>query len=126
VTALNRKLLRDLWSLKAQAASIALVVACGIGGFVASFATYESLLESREHYYEVARFPHVFAEVRRAPRSVAPQIAAIDGVAEVHTRVVREVQLDVPEVPQPMIARMIGEDFAGPQAMNRLTLRSGR
>jgi putative ABC transport system permease protein len=126
VKALDRKLLRDLWSLKAQAASIALVVACGIGAFIASFATYESLLASRDHYYETARFPHVFAEVRRAPRALLPRIVEIPGVAEAETRVVREVQLDVPEVPQPMIARVIGADFAGPQTMNRLTLASGR
>jgi putative ABC transport system permease protein len=65
--ALDRKLARDLWSLKTQVLSIALVIACGIGGFVGMFSTYESLLWSREHYYDTARFPHVFAAAKRAP-----------------------------------------------------------
>ena len=36
--ALNRKLLRDLWALKTQVASIALVMACGLGAFIGSFS----------------------------------------------------------------------------------------
>ena len=36
--ALDRKLLRDLWRLKTQVVSIALVIACGIGGFYPSDA----------------------------------------------------------------------------------------
>ena len=33
--ALNRKLARDLWAMKTQVVSIALVIACGIGAFIA-------------------------------------------------------------------------------------------
>ncbi len=123
---LDRKLVRDLWSLKAQVLSIALVIACGIGGFIASFSTHESLLQSRDTYYDTARFPHVFADVKRAPRTLLGQIAAIPGVSEVALRVVRDVQLDVEGVAQPMVARMIGFNPEKPQAMNRATLRSGR
>ena len=54
VSSLNRKLLRDLWSLKTQVVSIALVIACGIGGFIGSFSTHGSLLWSRDNYYAVS------------------------------------------------------------------------
>jgi len=100
--ALDRKLLRDLWSLKTQVASIALVIACGIGGFIASMSTHESLLLTREQYYDAARFPHVFAEAKRAPDFLAARIADIPGVSAVATRVMRDVQLDVPGVIQPI------------------------
>jgi len=126
VKAINRKLARDLWALKAQVVSIALVIACGTGGFIATFSTHESLTRSREHYYDVARFPHVFATVKRAPATLADRIRAIPGVSEVETRLVYDTQLDVPGVAPPMIARLIGLDFAHPGGMNRLTLRSGR
>ena len=53
--ALDRKLLRDLWSLKTQVVSIALVIACGIGGFIGTFSTYGSLLQSRDDYSATAR-----------------------------------------------------------------------
>jgi putative ABC transport system permease protein len=123
---LDRKLLRDLWSLKTQVVSIALVMACGIAAFIASFSTYYSLQSSREHYYDSARFAHVFAAAKRAPASLAERIRAIPGVAEAETRVVRDAQLSIEGVSPPMIARLIGLDFARPPGMNRLTLRSGR
>ncbi|HJQ61556.1 MAG TPA: ABC transporter permease [Burkholderiales bacterium] len=126
VAAIDRKLLRDLWGLKTQVISIALVIACGIGGLIASFSTYDSLLYSREHYYDTARFPHVFTTAKRAPGSLEERIRAIAGVSEVETRVVRDAQLSIPGVVPPMIARMIGFDFARPSAMSRLTLRTGR
>jgi putative ABC transport system permease protein len=69
--ALHRKLFRDLWATKTQVLSIALVIACGIGGSIASFSTHQSLLDAREHYYEVARFPHLFAEAKTGAQFVA-------------------------------------------------------
>jgi putative ABC transport system permease protein len=125
-SSLDRKLLRDLWALKTQVVSIALVIACGIGGFIGSFSTYGSLLWSRDNYYDTARFPHVFATAKRAPQSLAERIRAIPGVVEAQTRVVREAQLSIPGVVPPMIARLIGHDLEHPGGMNRLTLTSGR
>jgi putative ABC transport system permease protein len=126
VKAIDRKLLRDLWALKTQVVSIALVIACGIGGFIASFSTHDSLVWSREHYYDTARFPHIFATAKRAPLSLAEAIHAIPGVSEVETRVTRDAQLSIEGVVPPMIARLIGVDFARLPAMSRLTLKSGR
>jgi putative ABC transport system permease protein len=126
VKAIDRKLQRDLWALKTQVVSIALVIACGIGAFIASFSTHESLSYSRERYYDTARFAHVFATLKRAPLSLETRIRAIPGVSEVETRVLRDAQLSVPGVVPPMIARLIGMNFAHRGGMNRLTLTSGR
>jgi putative ABC transport system permease protein len=126
VRALDRKLVRDLWSLKTQVVSIALVIACGIGGFIGSFSTYGSLLWSRDNYYAAARFPHIFATAKRAPMAVLERIRAVPGIVEAEARVVRDAQLSIPGVVPPMIARLIGIDFEHPGGMNRLTLTSGR
>jgi putative ABC transport system permease protein len=126
VSSLDRKLLRDLWSMKTQVASIALVIACGIGGYIGSLSTHGSLLYSRQVYYDTARFGHVFASAKRAPDSLAAALRAIPGVAEVETRVVRDAQLSLPGVVPPMIARLIGIDPVRLPSMNRLTLKSGR
>lgn len=126
LASLDRKLVRDLWALKAQVVSIALVIACGIGGFIATFSMHESLIWSREHYYDVARLPHVFASVKRAPSTLVEKLRAVPGVSEVETRVQHDTQLDVAGIVPPMIARLIGIDFASPGGMSRLTLRSGR
>ena len=124
--AIDRKLLRDLWSLKTQVISIALVIGCGIGAFIGSFSTHESLLWSREQYYDSARFAHLFASAKRAPSSLAERLRAIPGVQEVETRIVRDAQLSIEGVVPPMIARLIGVDFSRLPGINRLTLKSGR
>ena len=43
ISALNRKLLRDLWAMKGQAISIALVIAAGIAMYVADQSNFVSL-----------------------------------------------------------------------------------
>ena len=124
--ALDRKLLRDLWALKTQVVSVAAVIACGIGGYIGSLSTHSSLVWSRAHYYDTARFAHVFATAKRAPGSLAQKLHDIPGVSEAEVRVVRDAQLSIPGITPPMIARLIGIDFERLPGVNRLTLKSGR
>jgi putative ABC transport system permease protein len=85
VKMLDRKLLRDLWRVKTQVLTIALVVASGVGGFIGCLTTYDSLKSLQESYYNSARFAHVFARVKRAPLTVEAGIARIPGVTEAET-----------------------------------------
>ncbi len=124
--ALDRKLLRDLWLMRSQAFTIALVVASGIGSFIALLSTYDSLQWSRHSYYESARFAQVFADVKRAPRPVEWQIVELPGVAAAETTVVQDVTLDIPGVDEPVIGRMIGLESSRQPSLNRLFLRQGR
>jgi putative ABC transport system permease protein len=48
--AINRKLLRELWHLKGQVISIALVVASGIMSVVTMRGSYESLVNAQQQY----------------------------------------------------------------------------
>ena len=43
VRAIDRKLLRDLWQMRSQVVTVALVVGSAFSGFAGSFATYYSL-----------------------------------------------------------------------------------
>ena len=65
--ALNRKLFRDLWGLRAQAVAIALVIAGGVATWVISLSTIESLENSQRMFYQNYRFADVFASLERAP-----------------------------------------------------------
>ena len=73
ISALDRKLLRDLWNMRSQALAIALVVASSIAVFVMSLSTWQSLLHTQQAYYDRYRFADVFASLKRAPSSVATQ-----------------------------------------------------
>ncbi len=123
---LDRKLLRDLWQLRGQVAAIALVAACGVAIVVTTRTSYTSLLESRASYYRDYRFADVFGHLVRAPAAVRTRLAALPGVAAVESRVVADVTLDVPGLPEPATARLISVPARGRPALNDLYLRRGR
>ena len=126
VPTLDRKLLRDLWEMKGQALAIAAVVAAGVTMFVTYLSNFDSLRQTRNDYYESARFADVFASLKRAPTSVRASIEAIPGVEQVMTRVVADVTLDVPGMSEPATARLISLPPEGHPALNDLFLRRGR
>lgn len=126
MSALGRKLWRDLWQLRAQVASIALVLACGVGGFVSQFSTHASLREARDAYYRESRFADIFAAARRAPVALAARIAAIPGVVRVKLENAFDTQLALPDVREPVTVRLIGLSVDRPAELNRLGLRAGR
>ena len=126
LSALNRKLLRDLWTMKGQAFAIAMVVAAGVAMFVMYQSTFASLSETRRAYYERQRFGHVFASVKRAPQRIAAQIGAIPGVSSLETRVVSSVTLDLDQLDEPAAAQLVSIPVDRRPGVNDLFLRRGR
>ena len=119
---LTIKLWRDLWRLRAQSIAIALVIAAGVGMVIMSFGMIRSLEATRAAYYERYRFADLFAPVRRAPDSVIAGVRAIPGVAFAEGRVSTSAILDVPNIAEPVSARV----HSLPVGLNLLVLRSGR
>lgn len=126
LTALNRKLLRDLLGQWGQVLAIALVLACGVAVFVMSVNTLGSLRRSQTEYYERYRFAHVFAHLKRAPDSLADRIRATNGVSQIQTRIVMPATLDVPGILAPISARLISISDHPRMGLNDLFLRKGR
>lgn len=123
---LDRKAIRDLSHWRGQIVAIALVVACGIACFVTMSSTYHSLLLSQSAYYNQYRFADVFMQLKRAPNAIAPKIEAIPGVQQVQTRVVMDVTLDIPDLPEPATGRLISIPEQPTPMLNDLFLRQGR
>jgi len=126
VSALNRKLLRDVWDMKGQAFAIAAVIAAGVTMYVTYLSNFDSLQRTRAGYYERERFADVFASLVRAPQSIGSRIAQVPGVGVLVTRVVSDVTLDVPGLTEPASGRLISipEDREPP--LNGVYLRRGR
>jgi putative ABC transport system permease protein len=124
--ALDRKLIRDIGLIKGQALAIGLVIACGVATFVMSLSTLTSLRRTQEAYYERYRFAQVFAHLKRAPNSLAGRIAEIPGVAQVQTRVVEHVTLDVPDLAEPAVGKLISIPDRPAHGLNDRYLRGGR
>ncbi|HET9789604.1 MAG TPA: hypothetical protein VFP47_20890, partial [Pyrinomonadaceae bacterium] len=123
---LDRKLIREVIHLRGQVVAITLVVACGVASFVAMRSTYNSLLTSQHSYYETYRFAEVFAQLKRAPDSIATSISEIPGVGTVEFRVVADVTLDVPGLNEPAKGRIISIPEQRRPMLNELYLRDGR
>jgi putative ABC transport system permease protein len=125
VSALDKKLLRELVRLRAQAVSIASLVAVSVAVFVCLHGVMRSLERAATAHYQAQRFAHVFASVTRAPRALEARVREIPGVGEVEARVVTEARLlDLPG--EPAIARLVSLPPSGASRLNRLVLRRGR
>ena len=122
---LDRKLWRDLRQLWSQVLTIALVVASGVAGFLATFSAWDALSWSREIYYTEARFADVFIGLKRAPLALLPKVAALPGVAQVQDGVAHGIQVFIPGVQDPIRGRLTAIDPRTPQHLNQVTLRSG-
>lgn len=124
--ALDRKLFRDLVSMRGMVAAIGLVLVGGLSTFVMSLATYQSLDQTRERYYREQRFAEVFAQLVRAPNGVAEEIAAVPGVDRVETRVIAAANLDVAGFREPVTARINSVPEYGGPLLNVPWLSAGR
>lgn len=124
--ALDLKLLRDFRRLWAQGLAIALVLASGVAILLMSFGMYRALIETRAAYYERNRFPEVFAQVTRAPRTLMPEIRAIPGVRTAEARITGSAILDLPGHVDTAVGRLISLPQDGQAALNVPLLREGR
>ncbi|MGA6992422.1 MAG: ABC transporter permease [Candidatus Deferrimicrobiaceae bacterium] len=124
--AIDRKLWRDLWGMKSQAAAIALVIVSGVATFIMSVSTLDSLRLTQATYYRDYRFADVFASLKRAPEGLAQRVREIPGVDKVETRVVASANLDIPGFVDPVRGQLTSISDEGGGGLNRLYLRKGR
>lgn len=124
--ALHRKLWRELWGMRMQALAISMVVLSGVAIFIMSLSTLDALYQTRETYYRQHHFADVFANLKRAPLSVADHIAAIPGVDKVEPRVRAYVNLEIAGFNDPISAHLVSLPVDSPGLLNRVYLREGR
>ncbi len=126
LSALDRKLVRDLWAMRSQAAAIGAVMAAGVVMFVTYLSNFDSLERTVATYYERQRFADVFAMLKRAPLGVETDLRSIAGVSVLDTRVVADVTIDVPGLDEPATGRLISVPSRGRPQLNDVFLRAGR
>lgn len=123
---LDVKVLRDLWSMRTQALSIALLIASGIAVFVMSVSNYVALVSAMNTHYRNERFADLFASLKRAPLALAEQIRDIDGIAIVEPRIAQTVRVIRPDTDLSITGRIISVPAADQPQLNRLYVVKGR
>jgi putative ABC transport system permease protein len=127
VTALTKKLIRDLLGVRGQVLTIALVVACGITSYITMRTAYDSLLHSRDRYYEEYRFADAFASVERAPKTVNAHLEEIPGVISVDSRVVERVLVPMSGMARPASGTIVSLDHRERGfRLNEVHIKKGR
>ena len=125
MTALDKKLWRELWDMRIQAIAIAMVLVGGVSIFIMSLTTIDSLYETRESYYRDHQFAQIFANLKRAPLSLAKHIQTIPGVDKVETRVVAYVNLNIEGFKDPASGHLLSLPNDSPGMLNKIYLRQG-
>jgi len=123
---LDRKLLRNLGTMRLQIVAIVLIVACGVASFVTMLTSYRGLQQSRDAYYGRYRMADLWAPVKRLPRSRLVELERIPGVRRVQGRITSGVILDMPRLTQPASAQMISVPARRHAILNDLHLTRGR
>lgn len=126
MTSLHIKMWRELWHMRGQALAIMLVIVGGVGVCIMSLSTYDSLLTTRDNYYRDYGFGDVFSSLKRAPESLLPRLLELPGVAAVETRIVAQVNLQLPDFNDPVSGLLTSIPDHGQPRINRLHLVSGR
>ncbi len=127
LTPLDLKLLRDLGRMKGQVVAVSLVMACGLAMMIMTRSLIMTLEGTRDAYYQSYRMADVFGMMKRAPLSMGDRLAAIPGVAELETRVVRDAVLDLPGVLEPCTGHLVSlPEDGGMPLLNQIYLRRGR
>lgn len=112
--------------MRGQVLAIMLVIVGGVGVCVMSLSTYDSLLTMRDNYYRDYGFGQVFASLKRAPQSLLARVQEIPGVASAESRIVAQINLQVPGFTDPVTGLLTSIPDSGQPGINRLHLVSGR
>ncbi|MFA6156556.1 ABC transporter permease [Mesorhizobium sp.] len=126
VNVLDIKVARDLWSMRLQVLSIALLVAAGVAVFVMSVSNYQALIGAMEAHYRNERFADIFVGMTRAPLSIVDRLREIDGIGVVEPRVAEPVRVIRDDTNLPISGRVISLPAEGQPLLNRLHLVQGR
>ncbi|HSD68365.1 MAG TPA: ABC transporter permease [Woeseiaceae bacterium] len=126
ISALDRKLLRDLWGMKGQAIAIAFVIAGGVSVYLVAAGMLTSLEETRRAYYERYRFADIWAPVVRAPNALINDIRNIEGVQAAESRVRAAALFDMPGMDEPATGEIYSLPDAAEPAVNQVYLLRGR
>ena len=127
IRALDIKLLRDLKRLWPQALAIALVMAAGVATLILGVGAHDSLDTTRDALLrDRTASPTSSPGLTRAPNALKPEIAAIDGVSAVETRIEKIALADLPGMAEPASVLLVSLPDYREQALNRIYLRSGR
>lgn len=126
IKALEKKMWRDLWSLKSQVLTVAVLIICGISLLVSEWSAYRSLQNARDHYYKHYCFADIFADFQTASIEPIRRIESLPGIETVVARITATGLVNLNGREEPSVGEFIAIPSAQQPRLNKIFLRYGR
>jgi putative ABC transport system permease protein len=125
MSALNRKLLRDIAAGKGRFFAVAFLVFLGLALFMATWLGYRSLDHSYKTVSAKLDYNDFIIKVASAPDGITSDLQSLDGVQSVTSRLALESGCYMPGAKN-VVCRLIGMPTGGQPAVNKVLVESGR
>ena len=125
MTVLSKKLKRDLLLSKGMLFAIVAIITVGVGCMVGMLATFNNLNSAKIDYYSRCRMADFWVTLKKAPIIAVNEIAKIEGVSDIRTRIVSSVIVDLDGVHRPLSGKVISMPSAKKPVINNIVLRAG-
>lgn len=102
MTALGRKLRRDLVHAGGLLVAIALIMSVGICCYVAMSSAHRNLSEALQRYYVQCRMADFSIELKKLPTTDLVVLDQVRGITELRPRIQSNVTIDLADVEQPI------------------------
>ncbi len=104
---LKRKMLRDLMENKLAYSACLVIITIGLMLYTSISIVMDNLYEAKDNFYREARFADGFARIRGMPEAQVSRLAAIEGIAEIEGRLVKDVRVLYPEQEKNVYLRLV-------------------
>ena len=126
MSALRKKLRRDLRRSWLQSGAVAVILGCGVAIFVMANGMLASLDTARNAYYDSTRMADLATSIVRAPDALGPILSNIPGVAAIEMRAVGIGLLALSNTDEPITAQILSLPRGRRPKVNDLVLLRGR
>jgi putative ABC transport system permease protein len=125
VTALDRKLWRDLLHARGLLAAIVVIIAVGAMCYVMLSSAYQNLTQSKADYYRRCAMADFRISMKKAPTAEAESLAQVPGVSRLTPRITFDVTVDLADEPKPLAGRVISMPDSHEPVINDVIMVSG-
>ena len=123
---LRRKAVRDLWGSRALFLGTALLLALGVGIFVAMYSAFRNVAASEALTYRELKFADAFYTFSPTTSRAVDRVKKVSGVSAVEGRIVKDLPLRRPNDPKStVVARLISLPEEGRPSVNDVKIRRG-
>lgn len=126
VRMLDRKLLRELLAMRMQVLAIALVIAAGVCVQLLSSGLVTSLVDTRQAFYDRSLMADIWAQMVRAPMTVADDISQLPGVLSVEPRLRFGIRIGTGTSADQVLGEILSVPDTRDPRVNRLQISQGR